>query len=248
MLWIRFANIFMAEFEQKCIYPLIKDKSILFLHCIDDIFMVWTKSKNQLKDFMSELNQKYPSIKFDFKFDCKQIEFLNTLVYIDQQNKLQTTVFRKSSDCQNFLNAKSEHSYSLKKSIPYSQALQTQKVEQLDRKQLLHHQKHHNKQCIPLSVKYSQALPNLKDILTKHWHILQANQSSKKSFSMLPIIAFRKGTSVKQIIGTNTIHNNEKLRIIIIQESVSHATQHVAFAVNNLFEEQHSKVIKPTKR
>ena len=35
-----YANIFMAEFEQKYVYPLIKDKSILFLRYIDDIFMV----------------------------------------------------------------------------------------------------------------------------------------------------------------------------------------------------------------
>ena len=39
-----YANIFMAEFEQKYVYPLIKDKSILFLCYIDDIFMVVTKS------------------------------------------------------------------------------------------------------------------------------------------------------------------------------------------------------------
>ena len=54
-------------------------------------------------------------------------------------------------------------------------------------------------------------LPNLKDLITKHWHILQANQSRKETFSMLPITSFRKTTSLKQIIGTNTIHNNEKL-------------------------------------
>ena len=77
-----YANIFMTEFEQKYVYPLIKDKSILFL-CYIDIFMVWTKSEKPLKDFMSELNQKHPSIKFHYRFDCKQIEFLNTLVYID---------------------------------------------------------------------------------------------------------------------------------------------------------------------
>ena len=106
------------NFEQKYVYPLIKDKSILFLRYIYDIFIVWTKSEKQLKDFMSELNQKHPSIKFDYIFHCKKIEFLDTLVYIDQQNKLQTTLFRKSSDRQNFLNAKSEHPYSLKKSIP----------------------------------------------------------------------------------------------------------------------------------
>ena len=87
-----YANIFMAEFEQKYIYPLIKDKSILFFRYIGDTFMVLTKSEKQLKDFMSELNQKHPSIKFDYKFDCKKTEFLDTLVYIDKQNKLQTTV------------------------------------------------------------------------------------------------------------------------------------------------------------
>ena len=43
------ANIFMAEFEQKYIYPLIKDKPIFFLRYIDDIFMVWTKSEKRLK-------------------------------------------------------------------------------------------------------------------------------------------------------------------------------------------------------
>ena len=146
--------------------------------------------KKQLNDFMSELNQKHPSIKFDYKFECKQMEFLSTLVYIDKQNKLQTTLFKKSCDRQTFLNAKSEHPYSLKKSIPYSQAhrirricstfqqyhshsselieqfvnkgykkdvatQQIQKVDQLDRKQLLHHQKRHDNQCILLSVTYS---------------------------------------------------------------------------------------------
>ena len=200
--------------------------------------MVLTKSEKQLKDFMSELNQKHPSIKFDYKFDCKQIEFLDTLVYIDEQNKLQTTLFRKSSDRQNFLNAKSEHPYSLKKSIPYSQALrirricstfqdyhshsrklieqfvdkgykkdviqQIQKVDQLDRKQLPHQQKRHDKKCLPLSVAHSQALPNLKNILAKHWHILQANQSYKKTFNKLPI-------NLKQIIGTNTIITTKNL-------------------------------------
>ena len=44
---------------------------------------------------MSELNQNHPSAKIDNKFDCKQIEFLDTLVYIDQQNKLQNTLFQK---------------------------------------------------------------------------------------------------------------------------------------------------------
>ena len=35
---------------------------------------------------------------------------------------------------------------------------------------------------------------------------------------------------------------------MIIQESVTHAIRHVAFTVNNLFQQQHSEVIKPAKR
>ena len=38
-----------------------------------------------------------------------------------------------------------------------------------------------------------------------------------------------------------------KLKIIIIQESVSHIIRNAVFAVNNLFQQQLSKVIKPTK-
>ena len=72
-----------------------------------------------------------------------------------------------------------------------------QEVDQLDRKQQLHQQKLHDKQYIPLPVTYSRSLPNLKDIITKHWHVLQANQSCKETNRTLPIIAFRKGTSLK---------------------------------------------------
>ena len=97
---------------------------------------------------------------------------------------------------------------------------QIHQVDQLNRKQLLHQQKRHDRQCIPLSVTYSRSLPNFKYIITKHWHILQANQSCKKTFNTLSIIVFRKSSSLKQIIGTNTIHNNEKL----IKTKINHHT------------------------
>ena len=39
----------------------------------------------------------------------------------------------------------------------------------------------------------------------------EKNQICRKTFSTLPVINFRKGTNLKQIIGTNTIYNNENL-------------------------------------
>ena len=68
------------------------DERKLFLRYIDNMFMTWTKSEKQLKYFMNEINQNHPSKKFDFKFHYKHIEFLDTLVYVDQQNKLETTL------------------------------------------------------------------------------------------------------------------------------------------------------------
>ena len=65
------ANIFMSEFEEKCIYPLIKNKVVIYLRYVDDIFMVWIKSESKPRHFMNEINKKHQSIKFDFKFSKK---------------------------------------------------------------------------------------------------------------------------------------------------------------------------------
>ena len=53
-----YANIFMPEFEEKHIYSLIKNKSVIYLRYIDDIFMVWIKSESELRHFMNEINKK----------------------------------------------------------------------------------------------------------------------------------------------------------------------------------------------
>ena len=52
-----YANIFMSEFEEKHIYPLIKNKSVIYLRYIDDIFMVWIKSESELRNFKASVNQ-----------------------------------------------------------------------------------------------------------------------------------------------------------------------------------------------
>ena len=47
---------------------------------------------------MSDLNKEHPSIKFEFKYSQTKIEFLDFLVYKDQNNMLQTTTYRKQTD------------------------------------------------------------------------------------------------------------------------------------------------------
>ena len=241
------ANIFMSEFEEKHIYRLIQTKSVINLRYINDIFMIWIKSESELRHFMNEINQKHQSIKFDFKFSKESIEFLDTLVYIDSKNRLQTTLYKKTTYCQNYLHAKLAHPVSLKKSIPYSQALrikhicstckeyrkhsqdltkrflekgynestvrkQIERVDQLHRSLLLKNCKSKRKDSVPFSVTYNSVLPNIKEIINKHWLILNIDSNLKEIFnSSQLVIAFHKNTSLKQLIGTNTIRNNQKL-------------------------------------
>ena len=94
-----YGNSFMAEFEQKYIYPLIKDKSIFFF-LTDDIFMYG-------------INQVWKTVERFYEWIESKTSF-----YKDQQNKLQINLFRKSRNRQNLLNVKSEHPYSLKRTIP----------------------------------------------------------------------------------------------------------------------------------
>ena len=76
--------------------------------------MVWIKSESELRQFMNEIKQKHQSIKFDFKFSKECVEFLDT-VYINSNSRLQTTIYKKTTDSQKYLHAKSAYPFSLKK-------------------------------------------------------------------------------------------------------------------------------------
>ena len=67
-------------------------------------------------------------IKFEFKYSQTKIEFPDVLLYKDYNNMLQTTIYRKQADQQNYLDAQSEHPKLLKDSIPYSQALRIKQI------------------------------------------------------------------------------------------------------------------------
>ena len=57
-----YAKLFMAQFEEKHIYPYIKDMALLYLRYIDDIFIIWKGTKEQLIKFINELNKKHKTL------------------------------------------------------------------------------------------------------------------------------------------------------------------------------------------
>ena len=67
-----YANIFMVQFEAKHIFPNIHGKAVLFLRYIDDIFMIWNGTNEELILFIDKVNKKHKTIKFDYKMSTKQ--------------------------------------------------------------------------------------------------------------------------------------------------------------------------------
>ena len=123
-----YANIFMDQFEKQHIYPYIKNKSILYLQYINDIFMIWTGTKQELLIFLEMLNSKQKTIKFKHKTSHSNTSFLDTLIYKNKKSTLQTTVYQKPTDQQSYFHAHSDHPKSLKISIPYSQVLRIKTI------------------------------------------------------------------------------------------------------------------------
>ena len=58
---------------------------------------------------------------------------------------------------------------------------QIERFDHLDRSLLLKHCKPKRKDSIPFSVTYSPVLPNIKEIINKHWHILSIGNSFDKN-------------------------------------------------------------------
>jgi hypothetical protein len=123
-----YANIFMGKFESDYIYPTINDKSLCYFRFVDDIFMIWIGTKEDLLIFFEQLNSKHDSIKFDCKYSTKEIDFLDTTVSITPSNTLSTRIFRKETDRNAYLHFKSYHPKRQKENIPYGQFLRAKKI------------------------------------------------------------------------------------------------------------------------
>lgn len=122
-----YANIFMGEFEEKHIYPRIKDLSTKYLRYIDDIFLLWKGTRAQLDKFIHDINEVHPSIRFTTESSEREINFLDTTVQISN-SKLITKTFRKPTDRSAYLHNTSYHPNSLKNNIPFGQALRLKKI------------------------------------------------------------------------------------------------------------------------
>jgi len=123
-----FANCFMGDFEEKFVYPYEK-QPIKYLRFLDDIFLIWQYSLQELNQFVNHMNSQMETIKFTMEASKREVNFLDTTVRINPStNRLETDLFCKPTDSHNYLLYNSAHPRKCKQSIPYSQFLRVRRI------------------------------------------------------------------------------------------------------------------------
>ena len=120
-----YACIGMGKFE-KIVFESendLKDLILLWKRFIDDIFMLFSGSKEQCATLVTWLNSLMPeNIQFTYDFSEEKIQFLDIEIF-KENGKLLTNLYIKPTNLQLFLDFGSNHPLHTKRSIIYGQAL-----------------------------------------------------------------------------------------------------------------------------
>ena len=116
-----YAVIFMDHLEQQFLstQPL---QPMVWWRYIDDIFLIWPHSEEELHTFCTNLNQHHHTIKFTSDYSRTEAVFLDTRVYL-KDGLIQTDLYTKPTNTHQYLDTRSCHPHHCKTAIPYSQAL-----------------------------------------------------------------------------------------------------------------------------
>ncbi|MCG8094140.1 MAG: hypothetical protein JAZ17_11035 [Candidatus Thiodiazotropha endolucinida] len=88
---------------------------------LDDCFIIWTRSDDELTQFYQTLNNLHKDINFTIEKHKNKLPFLDVMI-IKKNDTLSTDIFYKETDSKQYLNFTSCHPSHTKRSIPYNLA------------------------------------------------------------------------------------------------------------------------------
>lgn len=107
-----YANIFMANWEEEALAKCPK-QPLHYLRYLDDIWGIWSYSKEEFIEFINILNDHDTSIKLKYEIHDQSIDFLDTTIYkgksYNTHQRLDIKVFFKKTDTHALLFKSSFH-------------------------------------------------------------------------------------------------------------------------------------------
>ncbi|KAK3097441.1 hypothetical protein FSP39_009676 [Pinctada imbricata] len=88
---------------------------------LDDCFIFWTKSEEELQTFHRTINNIHESIKFTVESSTIELPFLDILI-IKEGAKIKTDLYCKPTDTHQYLDVRSCHPSHTKRNIPFNLA------------------------------------------------------------------------------------------------------------------------------
>ena len=92
-----------------------------FKRFLDDCFIIWDQ-RQDLKRFIEILDSIVPTIKFTVESDPNKMDFLDIILYRDENNQIITDIFYKQTNSHRYVDFFSNHPAHVKRNIPLTLA------------------------------------------------------------------------------------------------------------------------------
>ncbi|MCP4473276.1 MAG: hypothetical protein GY821_01625 [Gammaproteobacteria bacterium] len=110
------ADLFMCNFEEKLL-AMTQKKPLIWWRYVDDVFCIWPHAIQDLDEFLKQMNQLHPSIKFTLELERNgSLSFLDVKI-TRIEGTLVTDVYRKPTHTNRYLHFSSHHPLSTKLGI-----------------------------------------------------------------------------------------------------------------------------------
>lgn len=126
-----YANIYMAHWEQTAVSS-FHLQPFSYFRFLDDIWGIWTYSKEEFIEFADHLNSHQKSIKIKYEIDENSVNFLDVITYkgpkFEMTSQLDYKVYFKPTDTHSLLHRASYHPKHTFKGILKSQLLRFHRI------------------------------------------------------------------------------------------------------------------------
>lgn len=118
----------MSSFEDKFVHNSPNSEDIAtWLPYVDDVFMLWKGTYEQLMEFMTYLNSSHERIEFTINHSIDSIQYLDVEIYREGY-PLQTKLYKKPSDRNNTLQCNSYHAPKVFGGIPKGEFTRARRI------------------------------------------------------------------------------------------------------------------------